>query len=158
MNNIFYKLIGAHFFITIIILIVMSLATNDETYILVIVLSFILYFYSGYKLTKTKVNWINYFGVAAIGIVCWLTCYIISPESTNYNRDDAGLWFFYNLYIMVNSPLNFIDSWIENYNLKKELIMLFIVPPLISILQFSGSKYRLWEIVYDEKEKLNRKN
>lgn len=143
MNSIFLKLIGAHFLITIIIIVVTSLAINDITYFSVSVFSCFLYFISGYKLTNEKTNWINYFGVCAIGIVLWVICFALSPDSTNYKRNtEAGLWFFYKLYVMVNSPLNFIDSLNEPYNLRKELLMLFLTPFTISVFQYLGGRLK----------------
>ena len=143
MNIIFFKLIGAHFLITIITIMVMSLAINDITFFSVIMFSCILYFVSGYKLTNEKSNWKNYFGVFAIGIVLWIICFGLSPDSTNYKRNtEAGLWFFYKLYVMVNSPLNFIDTVNEPYNLRRELLILFLTPITISVFQYLGGRLK----------------
>ena len=143
MNSIFLKLIGAHFLITIIIIVVMGLAINDITYFLVSIFSCFLYFISGYKLTNEKSNWINYFGVCVIGIFLWVICFALSPDSTNYKRNtEAGLWFFYKLYVMVNSPLNFIESLNEPYNLRRELLILFVTPFTISLFQYLGGRLK----------------
>ena len=143
MNTIFFKLIGAHFLITIITIMVMSLAINDITFFSVIIFSCILYFVSGYKLTNEKSNWKNYFGVFAIGIVLWIICFGLSPDPTNYKRNtEAGLWFFYKLYVMVNSPLNFIDTVNEPYNLRRELLILFLTPITISVFQYLGGRLK----------------
>lgn len=144
MNSIFFKLIGAHFLITIITILVMGLAINNITYFLVTIFSCILYFISGYKLTKEKSNWMNYFGVFAIGIVLWIICFFLSPYSTNYKRNtEAGLWFFYKLYVIVNSPLNFIDFLNESYNLRQELLILFLTPFTICFFQYLGGKFKM---------------
>ncbi len=153
MNNIFFKLIGAHFLITMITIVVMSLAINTITYFLVTLFSCILYFYSGYIVTKLKSNWLNYFGVFTIGIILWIICFALSTNSLNYKNDnEAGLWFIYQLYVMVKSPLNFIDFLNEPFNLKRELFILLLIPFIISVIQFSGGKLKIWKMKVDESE------
>jgi hypothetical protein len=156
MNNIFLKLIGAHFLVTVITIIVMSVVMDN--YYLIIFFSCFLYFLSGYKVTKIKSAWFNYFGVLAIGIFFWLVCFIISPNSTNYKgNQDAGLWFFYKLYISVNSPLNFIDSLNEPYNLKRELLILFFTPFVISTFQYLGGHYKICRMEKEQRRLTNAK-
>ena len=147
MNSIFLKLIGVHFLITIITIVVMGLAMNDMGYILVTIFSCFLYFISGYKLTKEKSNWMNYFGVFAIGIILWIICFALSPDSTNYKRSsEASFWFIYKLYVMVNSPLNFIDFLNEPYNLRLELLILLFTPFTICIFQYLGGKFKMLKL------------
>lgn len=159
MNSIFIKLIGAHFLVSAITIIVTGLAMNNETYFLVTAFSCILYLYSGYKVTNFKSSWINYFGVFAIGFILWLISFALSPDSLNYkSNNEAGFWFVYQLYIIVNSPLNFIDFLNEPFNLKRELLLLFFTPFIISLFQFFGGIYKIWEMKQYKNEKLQREN
>lgn len=145
MNKIFGQLLSSHFIITFVTIVLLTFATDkNETIFIVGIISCVLYFYSGYYLTKEKVKWYNYFIIAFLGITLWLICFIISPSSMNYKRDDnAGVWFFYQLYIMVASPLNFIDSINENYSIAKQLILDLLIPIVISLLQFLGGFVKL---------------
>lgn len=147
MKNIFGRLLSSHIIITIIIMIMLSLgAPHGETIFIIGVTSCVLYFYSGYILTKEKVEWYNYFGVACLGIFFWLICFVVSPHSMNYKRNpEAGIWFLYQVYIIVSSPLNFIESLNEKYSLTRQLITDFLIPIVISVFQFFGgwTKMRL---------------
>ena len=158
-ENEFIKLIIAHFFISVITVFMTGLAMNNETYFIVTFISCLMYAISGYIITKQKIKSINYFGTAIIGIVLWVVCFINSPDSTNYKGNhEAGIWFFDKLYLIVMSPLNFIDFITEPYNRIRELTFLLFIPILLSCLQLIGGIYKVWEIKYDEDEKLKRHN
>ncbi|MFM9984886.1 MAG: hypothetical protein ACKVOK_06600 [Flavobacteriales bacterium] len=105
-----------------------------------------LYFLSGYLLTKVRTPWYRYFGVAVIGTLLWLRCFYISPDTTNYKSDhNAGCWFNCKLFVMVDSPLNFIDSLNseENYSVRREQVQILLVPILISLFQYAGGAVKM---------------
>lgn len=103
----------------------------------------LLYFVSGYFLTKDKVIWYRYTGIAIIGIVLWLLCIAKSPESLNYkSNEEAGLWFYYRLYIAgIESPLNYIT----NYNKigTKQIVYILMYPIIASLLQYLGAVFKI---------------
>ena len=155
----FIRLILAHFLISVITIFMTSLAMNNETFLIVTLVSCFMYVVSGYIITKHKIKSINYFGIALIGIVLWVICFIISPESTNYKGNhEAGIWVLDKLYLIVISPLNFIDFITEPYNRIRELTFLLFIPILLSCLQLIGGIYKVWEIKYNENEKPKSRN
>jgi len=144
----FLKTLFSHAVITIFVLVILSMynAGNDALNIGVLLLASLLYFFSGYILTTGAFPWYRYFGIAAIGIFFWLLCFILSPDSMNYKRyHAAGPWFFYQLYIAVRSPANFIDGFHkqENYSLSRDMIQCLIIPVLLSLLQFAGGMMKI---------------
>jgi len=147
MNGIFFKLIAAHIIITIVTILVMGLATNEASFLLITTFSCMLYFYSGYAFTTIKTKWVNYFGICMIGIIFWFICFSLSPDSTDYKRNiEAGNWLYYKLFVAVGSSLNFIDFMNEPYNLNIELVELLFIPVIISTLQFLGGKVKFYKI------------
>lgn len=138
------KLFISHFIISLFAIAVLGLTVNDFFCFVLVMLSGCLYFLSGYIFTKTYICWFNYFSVAAVGVSFWILCYLISPESTNYKREaSAGFWFYYELYILVKSPLNFVEMLNDPYSLTRDLITKLCVPILISILQSIGGQVKL---------------
>jgi hypothetical protein len=141
MNKIVAGLLLYHFLIIIIVLVIIGFVEKDETFILVSVFILFLYFISGYILTTDKIKWINYFIIAIIGILFWIICFVNSPNSMNYKSDNnAGVWFFYQLYIIVSSPINLINIFDmeSNYSVNKQLIIDLLIPIILSLMQFLG--------------------
>lgn len=139
---------GVIFIISIIeILILLSLNAKEYTFIIVFLNILILYFYSGYLLSKDKMVWYRYIAIAIIGIILWLFCFAESPESLNYKSDNqAGLWFFYRLYISgIESPLNYITK----YNNIEEFQLFYILtyPILASLLQYLGALFKINKMI-----------
>ena len=136
----------SHFVITAIIIIVISnFEFTQIGYWIIYFLSLGLYLISGFIYTNRKSNWFNYFVVAIIGISIWTICFIISPNDLNYKSGNGGCWFFYQLYIMVSSPLNFIES-IQNIltgNFKLQLYSEALIPIIISIFQYIGGLLKI---------------
>lgn len=134
-------MIFSHFAITTIVMIVLSnFEFNQIGYWIIYFLSLFLYVVSGFIYTNSKSRWYNYFIVAIIGIVIWTICFIKSPNDLNYKSGDGGCWFFYELFIMVSSPLNVIDS-IQNIltgNIKLQLYTQSLIPIIVSICQYAG--------------------
>jgi hypothetical protein len=59
----------------------------------------------------------------------------------NYKSDNnAGVWFFYQLYIIVSSPINLINIFDmeSNYSVNKQLIIDLLIPIILSLMQFLG--------------------
>ena len=135
------KMLFSHFAITTIVMIVLSnFEFNQIGYWIIFFLSLFLYVISGFVYTNNKSNWYNYFIVAIIGVSIWTICFIKSPNDLNYKSGDGGYWFFYELFIMVSSPLNVIDS-IQNVltgNIKLQLYSQSLIPIIISICQCAG--------------------
>lgn len=145
MKKIFSQLLSAHIIITVIVIIISVVGPhNNVTLWFAGITSCLLYFFSGYILTKEKNEWYNYFGVACIGVLFWLICFAISPNSMSYKGNpEAEIWLLYQFYIMVSYPLNFIDSLNEHYSHMRQLIIDLMVPILISGFQFLGGWTKL---------------
>ncbi len=135
------KILISHFIITAIIITFISISDfSDNAYFMIYIFSLFLYLLSGYLSTEKKTSWYNYFIVSFIGLVIWGICFISSPNDLNYKGHEGGIWFFYQLYIMVSSPLNFIDS-IQDYlngNRKTQLFGDLIILILFSVFQYFG--------------------
>jgi hypothetical protein len=142
----FLKMLIWHLVIGVLSILMLSIFfslsnVNDQTVVVVCIFSFFivlfLYGYSGYYSTIKTVKWYNYFTVAFVGVFGWIICFVKANYSTNYKQDsEAGVWFFYEIYISSKSALNFVD--LDNYSLKKDLIAKLFYPILFSICQFSG--------------------
>jgi hypothetical protein len=104
-----------------------------------------LYFASGYFLTKDEVVWYRYAGIAIIGIALWLICMVKSPESLNYKRDEeAGVWFNYIIYIAgMESPLNYITIY-NKIEQKKSVYIILMYPVIASLLQYLGATFKIY--------------
>ena len=135
------KIFISHLIITAIIITLISIYDfSDNAYLTIYVFSLFLYLLSGYILTEKKSNWYNYFVVSFIGMVIWIFCFISSPNDLNYKSHEGGAWFIYQLYIMVSSPLNFIE-WIQDYlngNRTKQLFGDLIILMFFSVFQYIG--------------------
>lgn len=149
---IFLELIGYHILITFFSMMILSLFFNtDSKLILVLFFLFTLSVYSlsGYFLTNKMIKWYNYFGVAIVGILFWIICYIKSPYNTNFKQNnDACLWFFYELYIMIKSPLYFIN--VSDYYLNFDLFEKLIYPIIFSFFQFVGGVFKMKMILKNQ--------
>ncbi len=133
------KILFSHFIITAIIIVSISIFDfNESGYFMIYIFSLFLYLLSGYLLTKKESNWYNYYTVSFIGIIIWFFCFISSPNDLNYKGHEGGVWFIYQLYIMVSSPLNFIDS-IQFYISKNRELQLF--GSLVILMFFSTFQY-----------------
>lgn len=152
MKKVFGQLLTAHVFITIIVIILSATLPHvNDSLIIIGFITCVFYFYSGYWATKEKLKWYHYFGIAGLGLLLWQICFAISPHSMNYKRDnEAGAWFFYQLYIFVSSPLNFISALNEKYSLVRQLILDLSIPFFISGLQFLGGLTKLRYLKTDE--------
>ena len=140
------KMLLSHFAISVIVMIILSNFEFDQIgYWIIYIFSLFLYVISGYIYTSSKSNWYNYFIVAIIGICLWTICFVKSPNDLNYKSRDGEYWFLYQLYIMVSSPLNVIDSINEvlTGNIKLQLYSQSLIPIIISICQYIGSILKL---------------
>ena len=146
-SEVFFKLFVWHFLITVAVILLTSIIPISDQfktalYTLELIVVLLLYFLSGYFLTRKKVEWICYFAIALVGIVFWTFCFIQSPDSTDYKSNaDSGGWFFYEFYIQARSPLNFIRG--DDYSMKLDMFEKFIFPVIFSFLQFLGGQYKL---------------
>ena len=146
-SELIFKLFMWHFLITIasIFIFLNFIVYNNKISSISCLISFmsilLFYFLNGYFLTKEKVKWVNYFAIAFVGIGLWLFCFIMSPTSTSYKQNaDSGSWFFYELYILARTPLNFID---REYSLKLDLFEKFIFPIIFSFCQYLGGLVKM---------------
>lgn len=144
---IFSHNITAHIIIFLISLfeisILLSLYAAEYWFALVFLNILLLYFASGYFLTKDKVIWYRYTGVAIIGIVLWLLCIVKSPESLNYkSNEEAGIWFNFIIYIAgIESPLNYITYY--NESKLKQSVYILVYPLIASLLQYLGALFKM---------------
>jgi hypothetical protein len=144
------KLIISHITIIILTIPIMEIASsggglNQITHTFSFLSILLLYFVSGYISTKSKTSLLKYFTIAFIGSLFWLFCYLKSPESTNYKGiGNSGVWFFYELYILPASPLNFVNIFDStHYSLITDLIYKFSMPFAFSLSQLIGGVTKL---------------
>jgi peptidoglycan/LPS O-acetylase OafA/YrhL len=143
----FIKLLLSHIVISLIsVFILLSIATvfdYDIVYYTTFLIVLSLYFYSGYLFTGKKVKWYNYFATAIVGLLLFGICFYISANSTNYkNIPKAGLWLYYQLYVMASSPLNHTEALDEGYSVTRDLLLMLLLPMLYSCLQFAGGIFK----------------
>jgi hypothetical protein len=147
------KLIISHFLITAIIITLISVNDfSEKGYLATFFFSLFLYLLSGYIATNTnKIMLFDTFIIAIIGTIIWLLCYISSPNDFNYKGHNGGSWFFYQLYIMVNSPLNFVDNISNYFNTSKAIRLTsdLIFPLIFSLFQCCGAiiKQRILKMI-----------
>lgn len=136
------KLFLSHILISLITIPALALAKYDTACMFLLLTSGTAYVLTGYVATKRYTAWYNYVIVALVGVSLWIICYLTCPESTDYKSEaNAGIWFYYELYITVRSPLNFLTD--ENpYNLTTDLLSKLSIPVLASILQFTGGQLK----------------
>lgn len=147
------KLFFQHLFICLISLLGLAFLANriqwnDFISLFYFVIVVLMYIFSGYISTESKARVISYFSVAIIGIVFWTYCYVLSSNSTNYKSSDqnAGIWFFYELFITSKSSLNMLPIFSDKYSLNLDLFSKLIFPCVFSIFQFIGGQLKLKRI------------
>lgn len=151
------RILLSHFIITAIIIFIISIYDfKDNGYWLIFLFSLVLYLLSGYFSTYKKSSWWNYFIVSIIGIVIWVFCFISSLHDLNYTGQSGNICFLYQLYIMVTSPLNFIDSIQDflNGNIERQLFTDLLRLIFLSILQFVGGIIKTKKLDYIKSKKL----
>ena len=138
----FIRLFLSHIVLSVVTLFLLSIAfvvSNDIIYGLLFFIMLVLYFYSGYLFTHHKTPWYNYCAVAFVGLTLFGICFYLSPNTTNYKSfAHAGLWLYYELYITVSSPLNFMLLFTERYAFLPDMLFKLFLPLLLSSMQFAG--------------------
>lgn len=141
------ELLIAHILISILSifsLYAIELVDSEIVCVLILLLLSYFYFLSGYVSTNRKARLYLYFPIAFAGIGFWIICYLLSPCATDYKRcAGAGAWFYYELFVVVKSPLHFMQSFTDPYDLNRDLITKLAVPAIVSLLQFAGGQTKL---------------
>ena len=108
--------------------------------LLIIILS--AYVINGYVSTNKKEKWFKYYPVAFVGILFWIICFAIAPNSTNFKSGEGDIWFLYEFFIIAKSPLNLLLDSDEKYSIGLDLFQKLIFPIVFSSFQFLGGKIK----------------
>ncbi|MCG2420464.1 hypothetical protein K8089_15665 [Aequorivita sp. F47161] len=145
------KLISSHIIITLISIFGISYLyqfLDNRVYEIIysglhLAVILILYIASGILATDNTFSFKKYYIIALIGFIIWLIAFTSSPKSIDYKHvKEAGLWFFYQLYVMgISIPLeNFFPSQ-NNIFLNFALLLSFAIIP--SLLQGIGGYIKI---------------
>lgn len=98
----------------------------------------VLYIASGILATGKVFTFKKYYIIALIGIILWLIAFINSPHSLDYKQvKTAGLWFFYQLYVMgLATPFHMVST--TEVHIYFDMVLLLVLSIVPSILQAYG--------------------
>jgi len=113
---------------------------SDKNYIITsinILLIVFFYFLSGYINTKESNKIYDFFSVFYIGLFLWLIGVLLSPNYTNYKRDnESAIWLLYELYVF--PKFIFYEFIPKKYSLSYDLFIKLFFPFIFSLFQYVG--------------------